>query len=77
MKKTNSNFSYFNSLVSLVLDGEASQEERKMFDHYLATSSECRKNYEVEKSFRNLIRIGVRPTSAPQNFAHQIRMNVI
>jgi len=76
MKNTETNYKYFNSLVSLVLDGEASKSEREMFTHYVSTSPECKKTYEAEKSFRQLIRKGLGKAHTPQNFAHQIRMNI-
>ncbi len=77
MQNTDTNYKYFSTLVSLVLDGEASKSEREMLNHYVATSSECKKTYEAEKNFRRLIRKGLGNAHAPQNFANQIRMKVI
>lgn len=77
MKNNETNYGYFESLVSLVLDGEASEVEQKAFKYHVSTSSECKRIFESERNFRELIRESLGNIPVPRSFAHQIRMHVI
>lgn len=75
--KTNIDCQTFVGLIQLILDDEASQEEKNLFSKHEHMCHHCAEKYNIERSVIEVIRNKVSKDCCPDGFANLVRDAVL
>jgi predicted anti-sigma-YlaC factor YlaD len=64
-------------LLSLVIDGQATQEQRKDLDYHLQNCEECREEYLFSKKIKDSLKQKLQPLKSPSDLANSIQTEIL
>jgi len=67
----------FMELIQLILDDEASQEQKALFNKHEHLCHHCADQYNIERSVIEVIRKKVGKNCCPEGFANSVRNSVL
>ena len=63
-------------VLEQILDNEASDEMKDMYNDRVGKCWHCYKNYKIEKAIRDLVKIKMEKKSVPENLLHEIKAKI-
>ena len=67
----------FAKLIQLILDDEASNEDKKLFKEHESKCNHCAEVFDIEKTVMNLVKNKLRKDCCPEGFAKSVRENAL
>lgn len=60
-------------MLQLILDGEASSDQKEYFSHHMDKCMPCFKTYEVDMAIKEMLRIKCKGDEVPKELVDQLR----
>lgn len=64
------------TLLDLMIDGEASLEEQKFFNHHIEECISCFENHQKQKLLKGLVTGHLKRVIVPQSLVHSIKAKI-